>query len=336
MTPTQLRAFHLVAEVGLLLRRRPRPGLSQPNLSGQVTALEKAYGVRLFDRRGRSVTPTETGRQLHGITTRLFALQDEARALLAGEQALTRGHLRIAADCAHHVVPIMAALRETRRRPHLRAVDRQLGRRAGAPAAPRGRRRGDGQERLRPAPACRAAAHRPRRAVRARPHPLARRGRAPLAALAGQELVLRERGSITREVFEQAMAAADIRPGAIVEVQTREGVREAVAAGFGIGVVFASELGEDRRFRRIVVADTDLAVAEYAVCLQERRRVAWCGRSWTRRRDFGCVVTNRQKTFNDRPRGVGFRDHAWRRDYPERVWAALRCCCGACAWSAPA
>jgi DNA-binding transcriptional LysR family regulator len=95
-----------------------------------------------------------------------------------------------------------------------------------------------------------------------------------LSSLAGQSLVLRERGSITREVIEQAMAAADIRPDAIVEVQTREGVREAVAAGFGIGAVFASELGEDRRFRRILVTDTDLNVAEYAVCLQERRRVA--------------------------------------------------------------
>jgi DNA-binding transcriptional LysR family regulator len=95
-----------------------------------------------------------------------------------------------------------------------------------------------------------------------------------LAALRDQELVLRERGSITREALEQAMAAADIRPSAIVEVQTREGVREAVAAGFGIGAVFESEFGDDRRFRWVAVADADLAVAEYAVCLQERRRVA--------------------------------------------------------------
>ena len=38
--------------------------------------------------------------------------------------------------------------------------------------------------------------------------------------------------------------------------------------------MFESELAPDRRFRRIVIADRDLAVAEYAVCLQERRRVA--------------------------------------------------------------
>src|SRR3954453_7086870 len=89
MTPSQLRAFHLVAEAGSFSAAARDSGLSQPNLSGPVTALEKAYGLRLFDRRGRSVVPTETGRQLQSITSRLFAAQDEAQALLAGEQTLT-------------------------------------------------------------------------------------------------------------------------------------------------------------------------------------------------------------------------------------------------------
>src|SRR5437868_4764617 len=274
MTPSQLRAFHLVAEAGSFSAAARAAGLSQPNLSGQVTALEKAYGVRLFDRRGRSVTPTETGRQLHGVTARLFALQDEARALLAGEQALTRGHLRIAADSAHHVVPIMAALR--RRAEGLTfalsidnsavVLERLL--RHEADVAVMAKSVSD--------PRLHALRLRTDRIVLFIPagHPLAARRRVSLAALADQELVLRERGSITREVLEQAMAAGDIRPRSIVEVQTREGVREAVAAGFGIGAIFASELGEDRRFRRILVSDTDLNVAEYAVSLQERRRVA--------------------------------------------------------------
>lgn len=277
MTPSQLKAFHLVAESGSFSAAARASGLSQPNLSGQVTALEKAYGLRLFDRRGRSVTPTETGRQLHGVTTRLFALQDEAKALLAGEQSLTRGHLRIAADSAHHVVPIMAALKK--RAGGLTfalaidnsatVLERLL--RHEADVAVMAKSLSD--------PRLHALRLRTDRVVLFVPagHPLAKNDRAPLSAplsvLAGQELVLRERGSITREVLEQAMASADIKPRAIVEVQTREGVREAVAAGFGVGAVFASELGEDRRFRSIAVADTDLAVAEYAVCLQERRRV---------------------------------------------------------------
>src|SRR5258708_16665240 len=87
MTPTQLRAFHLVAESGSFSAAARASGLSQPNLSGQVTALEKAYGVRLFDRRGRSVTPTQSGRQLHGVTTRPFPLQDQAPAFLPARPA---------------------------------------------------------------------------------------------------------------------------------------------------------------------------------------------------------------------------------------------------------
>src|SRR5258708_34669620 len=110
MTPSQLRAFHLVAEAGSFSAAARASDLSQPNLSGQVTALEKAYGVRLFDRGGRSVTPTETGRQLHGLTTRLFALQDEARALLAGEQARARGHLWRPARPGHPGGPALGAL----------------------------------------------------------------------------------------------------------------------------------------------------------------------------------------------------------------------------------
>ena len=274
MTPAQLRAFHLVAEHGSFTAAARAVGASQPNLSSQVTALEEAYALRLFERRARTVVPTEAGRQLHAITTRLFAAQDEARALLAGEQALTRGHLRIAADSAHHVVPIMAALR--RRSEGLTfslSIDNSavvLARLLdhGADVAVMARSVSD--------PRLQAVRLRGDRVVLFCPtdHALARRASVPLSTLAGTELVLRERGSITREVLEQAMAAADIQPGAIVEVQTREGVREAVAAGFGIGAVFASELGDDRRFRRVLVADAGLNVAEYAVCLQERWRVS--------------------------------------------------------------
>ena len=274
MTPSQLRAFHLVAESGSFSAAARDSGLSQPNLSGQVTALEKAYGVRLFERRGRSVAPTDTGRQLQGITTRLFAAQDEAQALLAGEQTLTRGHLRIAADSAHHVVPIMAALRKRAASVTFAlaidnsaiVLDRLL--RHEADVAVMAKSVSD--------PRLFSVRLRTDRLVLFAPaaHALAKRGRAPLEALAEQELVLRERGSITREVLEQAMAASGVQPRAIVEVQTREGVREAVAAGFGVGAVFESEFGNDRRFRAIVVGDTDLAVAEYVVCLQERRRGA--------------------------------------------------------------
>jgi hypothetical protein len=59
-----------------------------------------------------------------------------------------------------------------------------------------------------------------------------------------------------------------------MEVQTREGVRETVAAGFGLGAVFESEFMPERRFAAARIVDADLAVAEYAVCLDARRGTA--------------------------------------------------------------
>jgi DNA-binding transcriptional LysR family regulator len=105
-------------------------------------------------------------------------------------------------------------------------------------------------------------------------HAWARRRRIRLAELAGQDIVVRERGSITREVFEARLAQAGVVSGSLIDVQTREAVREAVAVGFGVGVVFDSEFGTDARFHAIEVSDADLTVGEYVVCLQERRRLA--------------------------------------------------------------
>jgi DNA-binding transcriptional LysR family regulator len=107
-----------------------------------------------------------------------------------------------------------------------------------------------------------------------REHPWAKRRRLRLADLAGRDIVIRERGSITREVFETRLAEAGVVPGSLVDVETREAVREAVAAGFGIGVVFDSEFGADARFHPVEVSDADFTVGEYVVCLQERKRLA--------------------------------------------------------------
>jgi aminoethylphosphonate catabolism LysR family transcriptional regulator len=274
MNITQLRAFHLVAQARSFTNAARTAGISQPTLSGQVKALEDAYRVRLFERRGRGVQLTDLGQSLFALTNRLYGVVDEAQALLAGTKALTRGHLRVAADSAYHVMPILSELRQ---RHGGLTFALSIGNSAivlkqlfdyEADVAVMAKMTSD--------PRLFTMEFRRDRLVLfvPRQHALAKRRRIRLDELQGQELVLRERGSITREVFEATLAEAGVRPGALVEVQTREGVREAVAEGFGIGVVFESEFGSDERFHPIQVADADLAVAEYAICLQERRRLA--------------------------------------------------------------
>ncbi len=99
----------------------------------------------------------------------------------------------------------------------------------------------------------------------------AARKQVTLAELAGCDLVSREQGSMTREVLEARLREARISPGQVLDVETREGVMEAVAAGFGCGVVFQSEAGSDPRLVRLALRGADLSVAEYAVTRSDRQ-----------------------------------------------------------------
>jgi aminoethylphosphonate catabolism LysR family transcriptional regulator len=274
MNPTQLRAFHHVARERGFTRAAAAAGVGQPTLSAQVTALEKTYGVRLFDRRGRGVQLTAMGQALYALTDRMFALEEEADALLSGAAALAQGHLRVSADSAYHAVPILA---ELKRRHAGLTFSLSLGNSAAVL-----RRLFDYEAdvavmaTLTSDPRLFTLPFRTDRLVLFVPngHAWAGRRRIRLAELAGQDMVLRERGSVTRSVFESTLAAATVRPGAVIEVESREGVGEAVAAGFGIGVVFESEFRASDRFHRIAVTGADLAVGEYVACLEERRPLA--------------------------------------------------------------
>ncbi len=269
MNLAQLRAFRLVARAGGFSRAAEAARVSQPTLSAQVKTLERTYGVTLFDRRGRQVRLTRLGRRLLDVADRLFELAEEAKAVVAGTDAPSQAFLSVAADGPAHALSVLGALEK--RVPgldfalaignsdevvrSLLAYEADIGIMGRAVADPRlsvTRLRSDRLVAFAPA--------------------AAKRRRAPtLAEAAAERLVLRERGSATRERFESALAQAGLSPARIVEVATREGVREAVAAGFGIGIVFETELGPDPRFRALPFADVTLEVAEYACCLAERR-----------------------------------------------------------------
>lgn len=272
MSYAQLRAFHAVAEFGSFTRAAKALHVTQPTLSGQVKALEEAHGVKLLDRRGRDVLPTELGRALFDISRRLFSLEAEATQLLAAARGLTRGSLRVAADAPYHVIPLLATF--NRRHPGIRlalsfgnseqVLKDLFERRTDIAVLPD----------LSSDPRLEALAIRRDRLVVFvdGAHPWRRRRSIRLAELAHQRLILREPGSTTRAIIERAMGERDIAPAQVLEIGSREAVREAVAAGLGVGIVFESEFGRDDRVHKLSVLDARLGATEYVVCLRDRRR----------------------------------------------------------------
>jgi aminoethylphosphonate catabolism LysR family transcriptional regulator len=270
MNAAQLRAFHAVASEGGFTAAARRLNVSQPAVTVQVKALEAQYGVRLFERRGRTVQPTALGRELLALTRRLSAVEDEIEALLGARRDLVAGELRLAADGPYHVIDLLAAVRG--RHPGL-AVSVQVGNSEAALAALVDWR-ADVAVLGRPVDDPRLAAvemgrHEVVLMVPA-DHPFAGAGSVALAELADQPMVLREAGSATREAMAEALAVAGIVPRVALEIGSREAVREAVAAGFGIGVVQAPEFGHDDRLAAVRLRDARVETGEWAVALAER------------------------------------------------------------------
>ena len=92
-----LRYFHAVAHEGNLTNAARRLNVSQSALSTQIRLLEQSMGHELFERRGRRLELTESGRVALNYADSLFATADEMMATFAGGSAHARRHLRVGA-----------------------------------------------------------------------------------------------------------------------------------------------------------------------------------------------------------------------------------------------
>ncbi len=95
MTHDQLRIFLKVAELGSFTQAGETLFLTQPAISLQVKTLEQHLGVPLFERKGRQVLLTEAGVRLLPHARRIMEEIADARARVAELSSGAVGNLRI-------------------------------------------------------------------------------------------------------------------------------------------------------------------------------------------------------------------------------------------------
>ncbi|MFZ2528499.1 MAG: LysR substrate-binding domain-containing protein [Rhodococcus sp. (in: high G+C Gram-positive bacteria)] len=97
MTLDQLNCFVALARVGHFTRAANEVGIAQPSFSRQIAALEKAVGVRLFDRTPGAVELSAAGEALLPVAARMIADRATAYRRIDELTGLTRGRLRLGA-----------------------------------------------------------------------------------------------------------------------------------------------------------------------------------------------------------------------------------------------
>jgi len=262
-----LRVFRSVCETSSITEAARQLHISQPAASKQLAELESHLGLTLVERRPRGVRLTAAGEVLARHARRLFQEEAAAETALDALLGLELGQLSLAASTTigSYIVPavfgeIHAAHPNVRLSLEIANAARveelvlegqlDLGLSEGSVAS----------ESLH----VEVFARDEMVLIAAPEHPLvaeARRGKISAQALAGRPLLVREPGSGTREVVQEALAEANIRVSAAMTLGSTEAIKNAVAGGLGIAFVSSLTIALERASGRLAVIElADLSI----------------------------------------------------------------------------
>ena len=206
-----LATFAAVAERGSFTATAAHLGVTQAAVSQRIAALEKALHVSLFDRRAGGISLSDAGQRLYQYARQILELHGHARMDIGAFRPIVAGDLPVAASSVpvEFFLPgLLSAFRERHPSVHVRAtvadstsvIEDFEKRRATLGLV--------GQEAASPSLEADPIGCDTLVLVVAPGHRWAARKRIPLNALAGEPLIIRERGSGSRAALEKGLERA--------------------------------------------------------------------------------------------------------------------------------
>ncbi|MCL4527902.1 MAG: LysR substrate-binding domain-containing protein [Chloroflexi bacterium] len=227
--------------------------LSQPSVSQAIAELETYYGVKLFERLNHRLYLTAAGERLQSYARHILNLEEQVKKELSEHKEA--GALRIGASLTigTYLLPgLISAFREkmpqveiftlvenTNVLQRMLLEDRiDLGLVEGPVNSPDIVEKNIRDDEL--------------VVVCAPQHPLARKKKVTISNLAGLSFIIRESGSGTRAIFENAMQEAELAWKPVGIYNNIEAIKHAVRANLGLAVVPRISIQEELRAGSIV------------------------------------------------------------------------------------
>lgn len=237
----QLRAFVTIAELGTFTAGALRVHVTQAAISMQIRQLENELGAKLFIRAPRRVMLTEAGEQLLQRARQILRDHDAAIDEIAELAGAERGRLRIGSASAMVTTDVLPKLLKEIRRQHAGAevtvvsgtsealVQHILaGELDVAFVSLPVEARGINTERLSQDQLVAIASPR---------HRLAKQKTISAYTLAGEKLILGERGGNTRRLIDLFFAQAGVALHVSMELSRLAAIRRMVEEDMGVGIV---------------------------------------------------------------------------------------------------
>jgi DNA-binding transcriptional LysR family regulator len=252
----QLRAFIAIAELGTFTAGAMRVHVTQAAISMQIRQLENELGAKLFIRAPRRVMLTEAGEQLLQRARQILRDHDAAVDEIAELAGAERGRLRIGSASAMVTTDVLPGLLRQVRKQHAgaeitvasgtsEALVQQIlaGEVDVAFVSLPVEARGINTERLSQDQLVAIASPR---------HKLAKHRTISAYTLAGEKLILGERGGNTRRLIDQFFAQAGVTLHVSMELSRQAAIRRMVEEDMGVGIVPLQSAGEAVEKGRLV------------------------------------------------------------------------------------
>ena len=276
ITLRQLQIFEAVARLESFTAAARELNLTQPTVSMQVGKLAEELGLELLEQVGRRVRLTSDGRKVMQAAADILARTEELRELAQELKGEVRGDLRIATvtSAAYFLPHILGSFlkRYPRVEPFLSVTNRarviELLRTGEDDLIIMGR-----------APQELDVVAHPfldnELVVIAPPgHPLQHERGIPLARLAEERFLGRERGSGTRLAVDSLFAEHGLSVRPTMELGSAEAIKQAVLAGLGISVLPRQTVQREAEAGHLAILDVEhfpLVRQWFAVHLKQRR-----------------------------------------------------------------
>jgi DNA-binding transcriptional LysR family regulator len=252
----QLKAFVAIAEARTFTAAAQRIHYTQAALSMQIKQLEKEVGVPLFTRMPRRVVLTEAGERLLGRAHHILREHDAALAELAELAGAERGRLRVGSASGMVSADSLPEILKRLRKSHPHA---EVSVSSGTSEGLVGKILAgeiDAAFVSLPVQARNVETELLSRdqlvAIASPRHALAAQKVVSAFALAGEKLILGERGGNTRRLIDEFFAEAGLRPTVAMELSRQQAIKNMVAADMGVGIVPLSVARDDVERGRLV------------------------------------------------------------------------------------
>ncbi len=254
-TVRQLQIFDAAARTLSFSRAAEVLRLTQPAVSMQIRQLEHFAGVPLFERTGRRLHLTDAGEELVQHARAVLRALDGADEAFAAMKGLRGGRVKLAVvSTAKYFAPrLIARFLQTHPGVNVRlqvdnrdAVVRTL---AGNDVDLALMGRPPGELELVAAP----FAEHPHVVIAPPDHPLARRRRVEVEALAAETFLVRELGSGTRTAMERFFQERGVALRVGMEMPSNETIKQAVMAGLGLSFISLHTIALELHARALAV-----------------------------------------------------------------------------------